>query len=99
MSRPLPTSCFDFKGVNELFARSKDLRWQAVQREPSREITRADVSMTTFVDTHCISVKYTDYSLQRPLALNFQFPPNFSIKIGLEAPGSLRKAFVFGGVL
>ncbi len=56
----------------------------------SREITRADISMTTFMDTGCISIEYTDYSLQRPLALNFQFSSNFSIKIGLEAPGNPR---------
>jgi hypothetical protein len=99
MSRPLPTRCFHFKGVNELFARYKGLRWQAVQRGKSREITRPDGSMTTFVDTHGISVEYTDYSLQRPLALNFQFSPNFSIKIGLEAPGDAPGASLFGGVL
>jgi ABC-2 type transport system ATP-binding protein len=58
----------------------------AVRR--SWKITRADISMTTFVDTDCISIEYTDYSLQRPLALNFQFSPNFSIKIGLEASGN-----------
>jgi hypothetical protein len=63
-----------------------------------REFTPAGVSMTTFVDTRCISIEYTDYSLQRPLALNFQFSPNFSIKIGLEAPGNAPGAFVFGGV-
>jgi hypothetical protein len=45
----------------------------------SREIARADISMTTFVDLGCISIEYTDDSLQRPLALNFQFSPNFSI--------------------
>jgi hypothetical protein len=69
----------------------------AVRR--SREITRAGGSMTTFVDTHCISIEYTDYSLQRSLALNFQFFPNFSIKIALEAPGDAPGAFLFGGVL
>jgi hypothetical protein len=58
--------------------------------KPSRGITRADISMTTFVDTGCISIEYTDYSLQRPLALNFQFSPNFSIKIGLKARGHSR---------
>jgi hypothetical protein len=65
----------------------------------SREITRAYVSMTTFVDTDCISIEYTDHSLQRPLALNFQFSPNFSIKIGLEALGYPPGASLFGGVL
>jgi hypothetical protein len=61
----------------------------AVRR--SREITRADISMTTFVDTGCISIEYTDYSLQPRLALNFQFSPNFSIKIGLKARGHSRR--------
>ena len=65
----------------------------------SWETTRAGVSMTTFVDTHCISIEYTDYSLQRPLALNFQFSPNFSITIGLEAPGNSPALSLFGGVL
>jgi hypothetical protein len=30
---------------------------------------------------------------------DFQFSPNFSIKIGLEAPGNVRAALSFGGVL
>jgi hypothetical protein len=65
----------------------------------SWETTRAGISMTTFADTHCISIEYTDCSLQRPLVLNFQFSPNFSIKIGLEAPGNAPGASLFGGVL
>jgi hypothetical protein len=30
-----------------------------------REITRTDISMTTLVDSGCISIEYIDYSLQR----------------------------------
>jgi hypothetical protein len=30
---------------------------------------------------------------------DFQFSPNFSIKIGLEAPGNVRAALSFGGLL
>jgi hypothetical protein len=65
----------------------------------SWETNRADISVTTFVDARCISIEYTDRSLQRPLVLNFQFSPNFSIKIGLEAPGNAPGASLFGGVL
>ena len=91
MSRPLPTGCFDFNGGQPVMASS------AVGR--SWETTRADISMTTFADTHCISIEYTDYSLQRPLALNFQFSPNFSITIGSQAPGNAPALSLFGGVL
>jgi hypothetical protein len=38
-------------------------------------------------------------ALMQAPASDFQFSPNFSIKIGLEAPGNVRAVSSFGGVL
>jgi hypothetical protein len=50
------------------------------------ELIRKGGSITTPGDTRCISIGCTDRSCH-PSLVDFQFSPNFSIKIGLEALG------------